>query len=70
MGITAGQLHSAKSRLRLEAGSNPALSMSKSHNGADLYQGSQLKIKLNAFHWSRIPQKQPFNSSSSNNRGK
>ena len=42
---------------------NPACSVSQICDGEDLWQWSWLEIRLNAFRWSSIPQKQ-FNSSS------
>ena len=56
--ITTAQLHSIKPELRFCTGSNPACSMMEIHNDEDLWQWSQLEIRLNAFHWSTIPQKQ------------
>ena len=55
--ITAGYLHSTKPKLRFCAGSNPACGLSKIRDGEDLWQRSRLKIRLNAFRWSTIPQK-------------
>ena len=56
--ISTAQLHSTKSELRFCAGSNLACSMSVIRDGEDLWQRSQLEIRLNAFHWLTIPQKQ------------
>ena len=50
--------HSTKPKLRFCAGSNPDHAMSEICDGADLWQWPQLQIKLNAFRWSTIPQKQ------------
>ena len=51
------QLHSTKPELRFCAGSNPAR-VSEICDGEDLWQWSSLEIKLNAFRWSNILQKQ------------
>ena len=56
--ITTAQLHSRKPGLRFCAGLNTARDMSKIRNGEDLWQWSRLEIRLNAFFWSTIPQKQ------------
>ena len=56
--ITTAQLHSTKPELRLCAGSNPARGVSEIRDGEDLWQWSQLEIRLNAFCQSTIPQKQ------------
>ena len=45
MVITTAHLHSAKPELRLCAGSNPDRSVSKFHDGEDLWQWSGLEIK-------------------------
>ena len=58
--ITTAQLHSTKPGLRFWAGSNPARGVLEICNGADLWQCSQLKIRLNTFIRSTIPQKQFF----------
>ena len=58
MVITTAQLHSTKPELRFCTGSNSARSMSEIHNDEDLWQWSWLEIRLNAFRWSSIPQKQ------------
>ena len=62
---TTAQLHSMKPEFRFCAGSNPACGMSEIRNGKNLWQSSQLEIRLNPFRRSTTPQKQ-FNSSSSN----
>ena len=56
--ITTAQPHSAKPELRFNAGSNPALGVSEIRDGEDFWQWSWLEIRLNAFRWSTIPQKQ------------
>ena len=56
--ITTAQLHSTKPGLRFCAGSNPARGVSEIRDGEDLWQWSQLEIRLNAFHRLTIPQKQ------------
>ena len=58
MVITTAQLHSTKSELRFCAGANPAHGLSEIRDGEDLWQWSRLKIRLNAFLRSTIPQKQ------------
>ena len=45
-------------QLSLNAGSNPARGVSEIHNSEDLWQWSQLEIRLNAFRRSTVPQKQ------------
>ena len=55
---TTAQLYSTKPELRFCAGSNPACGMSEICDGEDLWQWSQLEIRLNTFHRSAIPQKQ------------
>ena len=55
--INTAQLHSAKPELRLCTGSNPACGMLEIRDGEDLWQWSQLEIRLNVFRWSTIPQK-------------
>ena len=60
--ITAAQLHSIKAELRLCAGSNPARGVSEIRHDENLSQWSRLKVKLNAFSQSTVPQN---NSSSS-----
>ena len=55
--VTAAQLHSTKPEIRFCTGSNPARSMLEIHDGEDLWQWSQLEIRVNAFCWSTIPQK-------------
>ena len=42
----------------LNLGSNPAFGVSEIRDGENLSQWSQLEIRLNAFCWSTIPQKQ------------
>ena len=56
--ITTAQLHSSKSELRFCAGSNPAQGVSEIRDGEDLWQWSQLEIRLNTFYRSTIPQQQ------------
>ena len=56
--ITTAQLHSAKSELRFCAGSNPGCNVLDIHNGEDLWLWSWLEIRLNAFRWSTMLQKQ------------
>ena len=56
--FTTVQPHSTKSGLRFCAGSNPARGMPDIWDGEDLWQWSQLEIRLNAFCWITIPQKQ------------
>ena len=56
--ITAAQLHSSKSELRLCASLNPARGVSETHDGEDLWQWSRLEIRLNVFRRSTILQKQ------------
>ena len=56
--ITTAKRHSTKPELGFCAGSNPAHGMLKICHGEDLGQWSQLEIRLNAFRWSTIPQKQ------------
>ena len=58
MVITTAQLHSTEPELSFYTGSNPASSMLEIHDGEDLWQWSWLEIRLNAFRWSTIPQKQ------------
>ena len=58
MSTTTAQLHSTKPQLRFCTDLNPACSMSEIHDGEDLWQWSQLEIRLNPFCWSTIPQKQ------------
>ena len=57
MVITTAQLHSTKSELKFCTGSNPARGVSEIRDSEDLWQSSQLKIRLNTFHPSTIPQK-------------
>ena len=56
--ITTVQLHSTKPELRFCTGSNPACGMLEICDGEDLCQRSWLKMGLNAFQQSTIPQKQ------------
>ena len=56
--FTTAQLYSTKPQLRFCAVSNPARSISGIRDGEDLWQWSQLEIRVNVFHWSTIPQKQ------------
>ena len=56
--ITTAQLNSTKPELRFCAGSNPARGVSDIRDGEDLWQWSRLEIRLKAFHWSNIPQRQ------------
>ena len=55
--ITTAQLHSTKPELRFCAGSNPARGVPENRDGEDLWQWSQLEIRLNALRRSTIPQK-------------
>ena len=57
MVITTAQLHSTKPEFKFWAGSSPARGVSGICDGEDLWQWSQLEIKINAFRWSAIPQK-------------
>ena len=54
--ITTTQLHLTKAEFRFCTGSNPACDMLDIPNGEDLWQWSQLEIRLNAFHRSTILQ--------------
>ena len=56
--FTTAQLHWTKPELRFCAGSSPAGGMLEIHDGEDLWQWSQLEIRLNKFRRSTIPQKQ------------
>ena len=58
MVTTTAQLHSTKSELRFCAGSNPAHGASTIRNGKDLWQWSQMELRLPAFRWSTMPQNQ------------
>ena len=58
MVLTDAQFQSTKPELRFCAGSNPARRVSDIRDGEDLRQWSRLKIRLNAFRRSTIPQKQ------------
>ena len=61
--ITTAQLHSTKPELRFCAGSNPVHGVSEIRDGENLWQWSRLKLRLNAFLRSAIPQR---NNSSNN----
>ena len=56
--LTTAEFHSTKPELSSCAGTNPARGVSEIRDGEDLWQWSRLEIKLNAFRWSTIPQKQ------------
>ena len=56
--ITTAQLQSIKPELRFCSGSNHARGVSEIRDGEDLWQWSRLKIRLDAFRWSTVPQKQ------------
>ena len=56
--ITTLQLHSTKPELRFCAGSNPARGGLEICDGEGLWQWYRLEIRINAFRWSTIPQKQ------------
>ena len=56
--ISTAQLHSTKPEVKFCAGSNPTRGVSEICHGEDLWQCSRLKIRLNAFRWSNLPQKQ------------
>ena len=56
--ITSTQLHSTKPSLRFCAASNPPRAVSDIRHGDDLWQWSQLEIKLNVFRRSTIQLKQ------------
>ena len=56
--ITTAQFHSTKPELRFCARSNPTGGVSEIREGEDLWQWSQLEIRLNTFLRSTIPQKQ------------
>ena len=66
--ITTAQLHSTKPELRFCTGSSPACSMSGIQDSEDLWQPSQLEIRLNVFGWSTVPQSNSSSSSSSSSR--
>ena len=51
------KLHSTKPELRFCAGSSPPRSVLEISDGEDLWQWPRLKIRLNAFRRSTIPQK-------------
>ena len=57
MVITTAQLHSTKSELKFCTGSNPARGVLEICDSDDLWQSSQLKIRLNTFRPSTISQK-------------
>ena len=57
-GITTVQLHSTKAKLRFCTGLNPACGVLEIRNNEDFWQWSQLEIRVNAFGWSTIAQKQ------------
>ena len=57
-GITTTQLYSTKLELIFCADLNPSRAVSEIRDGEDLWQWSWLEIRLNAFCWSTIPQKQ------------
>ena len=59
--IGIAQLHSTKSELTFCPGWNLTRSMSEIRDGEDLWQWSQLEIRLIAFHRSTIQQKQFIN---------
>ena len=56
--ISTAQLHSTKPELRFCAGSNLARGVLEICDGQNLWQWSRLEIRLIAFCWSTIPQKQ------------
>ena len=56
--ITTGKIPSTKSELMFCAASNPARGVSEICDVENLWQWSQLEIKLNAFRRSTIPKKQ------------
>ena len=56
--ISTAQLHSTKLEIRFCVGSNPARGVSEIRDAEDLWQWSRLKIRLNVFRWSTMPQKQ------------
>ena len=53
---TTAQLHSSKPELMFCEGSNPARGVSEIRDDEDLLQWSRLKIRLNVFRRSPIPQ--------------
>ena len=55
---TTAQLYSSKPELRFCKGAYHARSVLEIFDGKDLWQRSWLEIRLNAFRWSTIPQKQ------------
>ena len=56
--ITTAQLHSTKLEIRFCVGLNPACGVSEIRDAEDLWQWSWLKIRLNVFRRSTMPQKQ------------
>ena len=56
--MTTAQLHSTKPELKFCTSSDTARSVLGICNGEDLWQWPRLEIRLNAFRWSTIPQKQ------------
>ena len=56
--ITTAQLHSTKPEFSFCTGSNTACGMLEICDVENLWQWSQLQIRLNPFRWSTIPQKQ------------
>ena len=58
MVITTAELHATEPELRFCTGSNPARGVSEIRDGEDLWQWSQLEIRLNTFRRSTITQKQ------------
>ena len=52
--ITTTQLHSTEPELKFCTGLNSACSVPEIQNGEDLWQWSQLEMRLNAFwHWTK-----------------
>ena len=58
MVITTAQLHSTKPAVKFCTDLNRACNALDICNGEDLWQWSWIEIRLNAFHWSTIPQKE------------
>ena len=58
MVITTAQLHSTKPAVKFCTDLNRACNALEICNGEDLWQWSWIEIRLNAFHWSTIPQKE------------
>ena len=56
--MTTAQLHSTKPTFWFCADSNPVCGVSEIYNGENLLQWSRLKIRLNVFCQSTMPQKQ------------